>query len=164
MGGSSHVTCYGNVESVLFWTSNLFLTVQWKLAMIPKKISFLRKSKRCGIATNTSNNNEWQLGHCTNTNILLILIFLRDPSWFQQNPSWFQHSLWKTNAIFCFPLTDGEPPVARRTVKLSVATIQRGVFISVSILAVFGMVLAVTFLAFNLFYRKRKYAAWLSSL
>ncbi|XP_064483101.1 gamma-aminobutyric acid type B receptor subunit 2-like [Ornithodoros turicata] len=58
----------------------------------------------------------------------------------------------------CLPIVwqDGEPPAARRIVKLSVATIQRSVFVSVSVLAVFGMLLALTFLAFNLFYRKRK--------
>lgn len=59
----------------------------------------------------------------------------------------------------CNPIIwkDGEPPVARRIVKLSVATIQRSVFISVSVLSVFGMLLAVAFLAFNLCYRKSKY-------
>ncbi|KAG0430048.1 hypothetical protein HPB47_023045 [Ixodes persulcatus] len=63
------------------------------------------------------------------------------------------------NCFRCHPIEwqDGEPPVARRIVKLSVATIQRSVFVSVSVLAVFGMALAVVFLAFNLFYRKRKY-------
>ncbi|EEC19544.1 gaba-B receptor, putative [Ixodes scapularis] len=63
------------------------------------------------------------------------------------------------NCFRCYPIEwqDGEPPVDRRIVKLSVATIQRSVFVSVSVLAVFGMVLAVVFLAFNLFYRKRKY-------
>lgn len=59
----------------------------------------------------------------------------------------------------CNPIIwkDGEPPVARRIVKLSVATIQRSVFVSVSVLSVFGMLLAVAFLAFNLCYRKSKY-------
>lgn len=59
----------------------------------------------------------------------------------------------------CSPIIwkDGEPPVGRRIIKLSVATIQRSVFVSVSVLAVFGMLLAVAFLAFNLCYRRSKY-------
>ncbi|XP_070391113.1 gamma-aminobutyric acid type B receptor subunit 2 isoform X1 [Dermacentor albipictus] len=63
------------------------------------------------------------------------------------------------SCIRCRPIIwqDGEPPVARRTVKLSVATIQRSVFISVSVLATFGMLLAIAFLVFNLYYRKSKY-------
>lgn len=63
------------------------------------------------------------------------------------------------SCIRCRPIIwqDGEPPVARRIVKLSVATIQRSVFISVSVLATFGMLLAIAFLAFNLYYRKSKY-------
>ncbi|KAL1434779.1 hypothetical protein MTO96_001675 [Rhipicephalus appendiculatus] len=63
------------------------------------------------------------------------------------------------SCIRCRPIIwqDGEPPVARRIVKLSVATIQRSVFISVSVLATVGMLLAIAFLAFNLYYRKSKY-------
>ncbi|XP_049268097.1 gamma-aminobutyric acid type B receptor subunit 2 [Rhipicephalus sanguineus] len=66
---------------------------------------------------------------------------------------------WTSPALGAIPIIwqDGEPPVARRIVKLSVATIQRSVFISVSVLATVGMLLAIAFLAFNLYYRKSKY-------
>lgn len=50
----------------------------------------------------------------------------------------------------------GSPPISRRIIIRRIATLDRRVFICVTALAALGVTLALTFLSFNLYYRKLK--------
>ncbi|PRD32925.1 UNVERIFIED_CONTAM: Gabbr1 [Trichonephila clavipes] len=50
----------------------------------------------------------------------------------------------------------GSPPISSRNIILRIAILDRRVFICVTALAILGVILALTFLSFNLYYRKIK--------
>ncbi|GFQ88031.1 gamma-aminobutyric acid type B receptor subunit 2 [Trichonephila clavata] len=51
----------------------------------------------------------------------------------------------------------GSPPISSRSIILRIAILDRRVFICVTALAILGVILALTFLSFNLYYRKIKF-------